>query len=173
MCADWIFIVSFDLCYSVVFKHMEDSEVVPSCFKGKQRCVGTCFLCSVHSKSLVKCAFVFQRTFTQFGKGLELNNNWLTAGTPSFFGPTWWCLDAFIFIFPQYFSFWHRGWAVKQLEHPYLEVGAVCCYLVSGSGGTKVKTIHTKIPCWNPGNALFCHGTLNNPSCPCACGPRV
>lgn len=87
MCADWIFIVSFDLCSSVVFKHMEDSEVVPSCLKGKQRCVGTCFLCSVHSKSLVKCAFVFQRTFTPFVKGLELKNNSLTIWTPSFLGP--------------------------------------------------------------------------------------
>lgn len=75
MCADWIFIVSFDLCCSVVFKHMEDSGVVPGCVEGKLRCVETCFPCSVHSKSLVECASVFQRAFTQFGKRLELINN--------------------------------------------------------------------------------------------------
>lgn len=45
MFVDWIFIVSFDLHYSVAFKHMQKPEVVPSCFKGKQRCVETCFLC--------------------------------------------------------------------------------------------------------------------------------
>lgn len=75
VCADGIFIVSSDLCCSVVFKHTEDSEVVPGCEKGKQRCGGTCFLCSVHSRSLVKCAFVFERTFTEFGKRLEVINN--------------------------------------------------------------------------------------------------
>lgn len=59
VCAGWVCIISFDLGCSVVFEHVEDSEMVPGCVEGELRCVGTCLPCSVHSRSLVECASAF------------------------------------------------------------------------------------------------------------------